>query len=394
MRKISLIVTLLLSLWFTLPAAAQSAPSPQAAQPTGPILVLPELLERATNAATSGDHRQAVLDYSLFILLNPTFSQGYASRAISYQALGDSAQAIQDLTRALSYEVTSPQYLAAVYYTRASLYLNENDIDAALTDLNASIEAFPDGVQALETRAQVLIFMQQYEDALADYDHLIELQPGDARYFLDRGFLHTQLGNLENALNDYTQAVEINPQDAGSYAARAMFHSQRRNFGDALDDINSAIDLSPRTGQFYLLRGSLNTVVDKPVEAADDYFQWITLSQTQRFEAPDTLTDSGSFTVEMGPGWVYNIPFEATEGQRINVAASGTSEQQPIDPLLVILGVNGSPVVADDDSGGNMAAFIRNFIIPEDGEYTLVIGQAAGGAQQGNIAIQVDLGED
>lgn len=393
MRKFSLSVTLLLLLVFTFPALAQPT-SAQTTQPTGPILLLPELLERATDAAAAGDHQQAVLDYSLFILLNPTFGQGYASRAISYEALGDSAQAIQDLTRAISYGSNSPQYMAAIYFTRASLYLNQNDVRSALADLNASIEAFPDGIQALETRAQVLIFLQEYEEALADYDHLIELQPEDTRYFMDRGFLNAQLGNLEEALADYTRAIELNPQEAAPYAARAMFHSQRRNFGDALDDINSAIDLSPSTGQFYLLRGSLNAVINKRAEAAGDYFQWIRLNETQRFEAPQALTTSGSFTVEIGPGWVYNVPFAATEGQSVTVAASGTSPQQPVDPLLVILGVNGSPVIADDDSGGNMAAFIRNFIIPEDGEYTLVISQAAGGAQQGNIAIQVDLGED
>ena len=70
---------------------------------TGSPVALPELLQRANEAYAAGDDKQAIIDYSLFILLNPTFSQAYYNRALSYEATGDLNQAIQDLGRALSY---------------------------------------------------------------------------------------------------------------------------------------------------------------------------------------------------------------------------------------------------------------------------------------------------
>ncbi|MBZ0302320.1 MAG: tetratricopeptide repeat protein [Anaerolineae bacterium] len=392
MRKIGFIVTLLLALWITFPALAQQNATGQTAQAVGPLPVMPELFDRANSASAAGNHSQAIVDYSLFILLNPTFSQGYASRALSYDALGDTDQAIGDLTRALSYDIPQVQYKAAVYYTRATLYLKQNDLTDALDDLNVSIDAYPDGVDSLGLRAQLLTYTNRYPDALTDLNHLIELQPSEARHYLDRGFIHTQLGQSDEALADYDRAVDLNPQDARPYAERALYYSAQRQFSDALVDINNAISRSPQNGEFYLVRGSIHAVVDKPIEAADDYFQWMSLNLTKRYIAPQTLTSSQAFTVEMQPGWVYNIPFAASAGQKVNIAASGESPQSPVDPLLVILGTNGSPLISDDDSGGNMAAFIRNYEIPEDGEYTLVVGQAGGGAPQGNVNVQVDLG--
>jgi hypothetical protein len=58
----------------------------------------------------------------------------------------------------------------------------------------------------------------------------------------------------------------------------------------------------------------------------------------------------------------------------------------------VILDIVGDPLVGDDDSGGNMDAAIRDYTIPADGEYTLLVGHAAGGGV-GNINISIILSE-
>jgi tetratricopeptide (TPR) repeat protein len=387
---LSLIGVFFVLLVAAVPALAQQAPAAQTTQERPPV-VLPQLLERANNEYRAGEYQQAAIDYSLFILLNPTFSQGYFNRALNYEALGDSGQAIQDLSRALDYNAPSPQYTANIYLLRAQLYLNQNNVTAAMDDLDASIAAFPDSVNSLALRAQLLIVQQSYPAALADYDRLIQLQPDQTLHYLDRGFIHAQLGNLNEALADYTSAIDLSPDDSQPYIARALFYSGLNNFTDALADINDAISINPNSGELYLMRGSINSSANKLPEAADDYFRWITLNETRRFAAQNVLTNSQNFTIEMGPGWVYNIPFAAAEGQTVSIAANSLSDQQVVDPLLVILSVSGIPLVADDDSGGNLASLILDYEIPQDGEYTLIVSQAGGGAQQGNVAVRLQL---
>ncbi len=390
MRTLSLGLVLLVSVLWGMPVLAQED---SAAQPATVPVVMPELLQRADNAAGASDHTQAVVDYSLFILLNPTFGPAYVSRALNYRAMGDTALAIEDLSAALEHTAPSPAYEAAVYYTRATLYLDQNNTRAALEDLNAAIAAYPQDIDSLSLRAQLLTFTEEYAAALEDYDRLVELQPDQAAHYMDRAFVNAQLGDLETALENYNQAVDLNPADAVPYAQRALFHAALSNFADALDDLNSAIDLNPANSRFYLLRGSVNTAADNPTDAAADYFQWLSLNVTREFVLPTALTSNQNFTVEMEQGWIYSIPFQVAAGQTVSVDARGVSQQQPIDPLLVILDAEGSPLVADDDSAGNLGAFIQDYLFDEEGEYTLIIGQAAGGVQQGDVVVQVSFGE-
>jgi tetratricopeptide (TPR) repeat protein len=118
MRKISVILLVIVVLAAGVPVMAQGDTTGAV---SGPLIVLPELFERANNAFSAGNYNQAAVDYSLFIYLNPTFSQGYFNRALNHDALGSTDQALQDLTRALSYSSPSTQFTATVYLARAQL---------------------------------------------------------------------------------------------------------------------------------------------------------------------------------------------------------------------------------------------------------------------------------
>src|SRR5688572_22162956 len=76
-----------------LPAFAQGQVQPTPpAQPQGDmvsIVIGGDLLERAGTAFDGGDFEKAVQDYSLFILLNPSFGQGYYLRGLAYSRLND-----------------------------------------------------------------------------------------------------------------------------------------------------------------------------------------------------------------------------------------------------------------------------------------------------------------
>ncbi|MBC7815087.1 MAG: hypothetical protein H7175_28275, partial [Burkholderiales bacterium] len=119
--------------------------------------VAPELVMRAMQAEQTQDFDRAILDYSLFILLNPTSIEGYVGRAFSYQARGNYDQALADMTQALQFTPLSADYTAGLYTFRAELYMAQQDFDAAMTDLNAAIETSPTVSQAFLDRAQIHI---------------------------------------------------------------------------------------------------------------------------------------------------------------------------------------------------------------------------------------------
>ncbi len=386
MRKL-LIISMLVCIMgvMVLPTYAQEGAAPD----TDALLVAPELFRQAAQSVQNGNYRRALLDYSLFILLNPTDSQGYYARALTHQLLENPDQSLRDLEQALAFAPATSPYTAQVYLNRAGLHLNQNNIESALSDLNTSLELSPDTPDALLTRANVYAFQERFEDAIADYTRVIALQPTDIRAYSQRGILNMRLGKLEDALNDFNRALDINPQNGDIYINRALVYNLQSEFENALSDLDSALGLVPQNSGLYLFRGSINTQANHPRDAASDYLQWIDNTRTRQITPTVEVPINRPFIIDMGQGWVYNLPFEAERGQTLNIIANRLDNAEA-DPLVVLVDAERSPLVADDDSGGNMNAAIQNYSIPADGEYILIVGHAGGGAS-GQVGILLGL---
>ncbi len=395
MRKFSVLIAFIVMLSVISSANAQDSgeqASPQTQESSVSIVVAPELLFKGQAALDEQSFDRAIMDYSLFILLNPTYSQGYFSRGLSYQALGELDSALNDVSQALEYPSPAPEYTSLLYFTRAQIYIQKDEIDSALSDLDASIEAYPESTESLLLRARVYSFQQRLDDALNDYASVIRIEPENTDAYLERGTLNYQLRHLDEALDDYNHALEINPDNIQGYVDRAILHNANADFQSALADVNTAIDMSPNTGSLYFLRGSINEQAKNIPQAASDYFRALNLGQTRIFTAPDSATSSQSFTLEMSEGWVYHIPFEASAGQKVTAQASQINPDV-VDPLLVIVDANENALVANDDAAvGNLNAVIEDYEIPEDGLYTLIVGHARGGFN-GNITVSLDFGD-
>ncbi len=391
MRKLLILITLMIaSFAIALPARAQqgdTAPTDSDSSPT--VIVAPELFRQAGEAAQAGNYQRALLDYSLFILFNPTDSQGYYARALTYQLVEKPDASLDDLEQAIAFAPAIPEYTARVYLNRASLLLDQNEIDAALDDLDTSLGLAPDQPDTLLTRASVYAFQERYEDALEDYNRVIALVPEDTRAYSQRGVLNMRLGNLDAALTDLSRAIDINPENGDTYINRALVYNLQDDFDNALTDLDSALDLNPQNVGLYVFRGAVNTRANHPVDAATDYLQWMDTTNIRQITPTEDTPLNQPFVIDMGQGWVYNFMFEAEEGQVLNVIANRLDNAEA-DPLLVLVNEERAALVADDDSGGDMNAAIYNYVIPEDGEYTVILGHALGGAS-GQVGVLVGL---
>lgn len=372
-------------------AQDQAQPTPQAQEQGSllPIAVGGDILARAGTALDSGNYEKAVQDYSLFILLNPTLGQGYYLRGLAYSRLNDLDHALADLNTALTLPEPSEESTGMILNARAVIYLLQNDVEAALKDLDASIVAVPDMPDAYSQRARVFLLNQRYEDALKDYDKLLELAPDYSPGYAGRALAYASLGDADAALADYDRLIEIEPDNPGAYINRAILNAGLSNFDAALTDINAAIELLPDEASLYLQRAAVQQSLDKPVEAAQDYLEWISRQETRR--ADGDILPGESQVLPLASGIRYNLTFEAAAGQSITLSARARAEADT-DPLIVLLDSAGQPIAGDDDSGDNFDAVISDFVIPSDGSYTLVVSHA-GGSPDGAIRVLLELGE-
>lgn len=440
---------LLIFFWcFVLPAAAQEAPSTTTQEQldiNSLGLVAPEFFVRAVQAADSGDHQRAILDYTTFILLNPTNAAAYAERGLSYMELKQLDAALQDYDTALAMGFSQPDQTALVYLRLADIHLQQQNAEAALSDLNAAIATAP-SAGAYYLRGTLYQTLERQDDAQQDFDKALELDPNyspaleggldlartqnDPQAVVDaatkllqsdptsiegyfrRGVAYAQNGDLQASLADFSKVIELAPDDPSAYFNRAIIEQSLGDDSAALNDLNKVIEMSPSDpsayylrGQIYvgqqkltearadftrvielaprarpevfLYRGFVNNLLEDIPAAAADYTQWATAIQTQGFNQ-EKLVSGNSTDVQMAEGRVYRIPFDGKTGQVLNVRANNTTGA--VDPILIILDPDGTPLIANDDVGGGYNAAIIDFALPVDGVYTIVVSHARGGS--------------
>ena len=194
------------------------------------------------------------------------------SNAVLYQYLGEIYQrrnenekALDAYTKGIDLSPTTDLLL-----TRASLYLQLDNQDRALTDYNKLLEAEPDNEEALFFRAFILSSQRKYKDARTDYRHLLELNPTHEDAMLGLAILNSKDGRPKEAMDGLDALVQFYPNHAKHYLARCGLLEQQKEYEKAKKDINMALELEPENPECYLTRASLYLAMKKKKLAQQD----------------------------------------------------------------------------------------------------------------------------
>ncbi|MFQ3566257.1 MAG: hypothetical protein SNJ59_04600 [Aggregatilineales bacterium] len=210
-----MLITILIVLALTAPLAARGqGGAGRAGQPgqasLPPLTLAPDLFVRASRALDERDWDRALLDFSLFLLLNPTYSQGYFGRGLTYLGLEQEEAALADFEAALA---TAPldagAYRASIHRLRGDIHSNARRFEAALADYDAVIELAPNA-EAFANRALMHLALADHESARADLTRAIELEAGLAPLYLYRAYVNIELERWADAADDYFAYITTN----------------------------------------------------------------------------------------------------------------------------------------------------------------------------------------
>lgn len=215
-----------------------------------------------------------------------------------------------------------------------------------------------------------------------------------AEEYFQRGNSNYNLGNYEAAVTDYSAAIEQNPENAEYYYWRARSYSRLENSEAAFADYNKALEIDPDYAFAYLSRGLTHDRLGDNTSATADFWQYVQRIQTASRRTP-RWTPGEVRTFEMTQGRVYRIPFEAEAGKRLTISAESSGTQIStgalvVDPLIIVFGRDGQPLVSNDDFGGSLNARIENFELPTDGLYTLLLTHAGAGSE-GMVEVSLEM---
>ncbi len=275
---------------------------------------------------------------------------------------------------------------------------------------------------------------EDWEDAIADYSAVLDLRPGDSAIWRARGELHLKNRNPRQAKRDYEQSLTVNPRSTRTYTSLVRLHERDRegklrelyqsivdatrahargnsiraisildeaigvfdrgstppelgyayftradvwsgteNWDKALADLTVALELQPQMQDYYLTRGHIYSQSERLDLAAPDFHRRMTLTERESIEA--RLTPDEPLIIEMDYAVVARLQFEGEAGQLVSISARDYLGRG-VDPLLVLLDVDGTPLLGDDNGGGETDALIANVELPADGAYTVMVSHA------------------
>jgi tetratricopeptide (TPR) repeat protein len=353
---------------------------------------------QANAAFEAQDWPSALVNYALFLALNPTAAPVYLERAQVYQALGDSAAAQADLELALTLSRDTPNLLqpasiAAAYGLLASLATTPEAINTVLTDGIAALgDGAPAALNLYVTRAQLALEAGNYSAAIEDLSAALLLDNSRADLYYARALAEQGRGRLNAALADLDQAARLEPQSARPYILRGQFLLLDQRPREAVAAYTRALNVDSNAIQVYLSRAYAQSLDGNEREAATDYLAWMQANARANetaIQQPRDFQIGQAYPITMRDGLIVALYVQGRSGQRLTARAqAGTGA----DPLLVLVDADsGEALIASDDVAPNdYSAAIRDYRLPRAGNYFVLVSHA-GGSGDGTVTVTVTV---
>jgi tetratricopeptide (TPR) repeat protein len=147
-------------------------------------------------------------------------------------------------------------------------------LESAAEHFSRLIAAAPGDAQSYLSRGRVWIEKEQWDRALADIDAAIRLKPSMARSHHLRGLVLNRQKKHVEAIASFSEAIRLDPAFAPAYRDRGLAWDARRFFDEAIADLNEAVRLDPGNVAFVLSRGKVCSSRGRHHQAMAD-FEWL-----------------------------------------------------------------------------------------------------------------------
>jgi len=338
-------------------------------------------------------YERAIADFDRLLELEPNSAEGYFRRGEAYAALGNDEAALADFDLAIFYEPNLPD-----------LYARRGDINDTLGNLQEAMGDYLSYASLLEVQGgEMEPFRRERLAELINY--LTPTRPTSTptpratatprptrtpRPAATATTASTATPRPTRTLRPTsTPTVQFNPEEA-----QAAFDqgTELLNQGDcvaAIDLFTQALDFDPTLAFAWISRAYCYADQGDFAVGASDALQFIALLQVEVVEG-DPLQPGQEVSLQLTQGRVYRIPVPLIEGQTLTIRAD--SPDGNLDPLLVLLAPDGTPLIHNDDGdldSGDLNARIINFPVPESGTYTLIVTHAGSGSE-GEVVVLVE----
>lgn len=232
-----------------------------------PFLVVITIVFAFSSFQRSKVWENSLILWSDAIEKDPTVSRQYRSRGDAYEMeLKMHKEAIIDYTKSIE---LNPYYDDAYYNRGIALYYNQQ-FKEALADYNKAFEINPTAKGRHFNRAITYHTLNQLENALKEYDLAIREKETSPDIFYNRGLCLQQLKKNQLAIEDFNVAIEQNPSNAAIYNRLGLSYFFLKQYDKALQNYSKSIALQNNVGEVYNNRSGIYYMNKEYKKALED----------------------------------------------------------------------------------------------------------------------------
>jgi tetratricopeptide (TPR) repeat protein len=166
---------------------------------------------------------------------------------------GKTDEAIQLLSRAITFGGLARTNQAVTLNLRGRAYLSKGQVDVALDDLNESLRLI-DSADARFNRATIYLDQYRFDDAIDDLTKAMTLGGQGADVYAERGHAYVYTGQLDQAVKDLNEAIKRQADYGFAYRTRGHAYLNQNLDDKAIADETKAIGIDSKDMEAYWLR--------------------------------------------------------------------------------------------------------------------------------------------
>lgn len=162
--------------------------------------------------------------------------------------------------------------------------VKENDFSGAIEHFTNAISEDPTNVEYYAERAVAYLNTNQFELSMFDMNRCVEMEPGNSYRYSCRAFLKSRMGDSAGAVTDYEMAVKLDPEDAIAYNNLGLAQEQlgyKAKAQQSFERSNQLIGYNPKRFDEGSAMPVNNSETKSPKEPAKSHHEMNPLTRRQ-----------------------------------------------------------------------------------------------------------------
>ena len=198
-----------------------------------------------------GRYREAIIQYSNAVQIDPRFVGAHAQLAQAYLKIGDSSHAFQELNRTV--ELAPNNYRAQIDLTNLLISVRNPDgspvpdmLQQAKTHLDLLGKEQPDNAETHAAWANYDSALNDLNTATQEMERAIKLAPNRSDSYLMLALLQQRSNRPDQAEASFKKAIEVDPKNLNAQLALGGFYQAHNRLPEAEQQFRRAIEIEPK----------------------------------------------------------------------------------------------------------------------------------------------------